>query len=359
VPMYFLIGIWGHERRIYAAVKFFIYTFTGSVLMLAAIIFLYDRAGTFDYTQIQSMLQSGRLALSNQAEMLLFLAFFIAFAIKVPLFPLHTWLPDAHVEAPTAGSVILAGVLLKMGTYGFLRFALPFFPQVALSPAVQGIVITLAVVGILYGGLVAMVQPDFKKLIAYSSVAHLGFVMLGIWALTVQSVQGALLIMINHGISTGALFFLVGMMYERRHTRLIEAYGGLARVMPLFAAILTLVSLSSIGLPSTNGFVGEFLVLVGSFGGHPVAVLLATAGVIVAAMYLLPALQRIIYNPLDKKENETLLDLSPREIAVLVPLLVCILWIGVYPKPILRRMEPAARQLVESVRATPAATAEP
>src|SRR5581483_9112190 len=266
----------------------------------------------------------------------LFGAFFLAFAIKVPMFPLHTWLPDAHVEAPTAGSVLLAGILLKMGAYGFLRFALPFFPQVALHPAVQAAVVALAVIGIVYGGLVAMVQPDFKKLIAYSSVAHLGFVMLGLWALTLQSVQGALLVMINHGISTGALFFLVGMLYERRHSRLIAAFGGIAKVVPMLAAALTLVSLSSIGLPATNGFVGEFLVLVGAFRTHPAAAAIATTGVIVAAMYLLPALQRVIYNPLDQPENARLPDLTPREIAVLAPLVACIVWIGVYPQPILR-----------------------
>ncbi|HEY6808493.1 MAG TPA: NADH-quinone oxidoreductase subunit M [Gemmatimonadales bacterium] len=356
IPMYFIIGVWGGENRIYAAIKFFVYTMFGSLLMLVAILGLYFSAaahtGTYSFAYEHILANTGGL---GPSAIWLFGAFFLAFAIKVPMFPFHTWLPDAHVEAPTAGSVILAGVLLKMGTYGFLRFALPFFPQVAFAPAVQGIVITLAVIGILYGGLVAMVQPDFKKLIAYSSVAHLGFVMLGIWALTVQSIQGALLIMINHGISTGALFFLVGMMYERRHTRLLAAYGGLARAMPLFAAVLTLVSLSSIGLPATNGFVGEFLVLVGSFAGHPVAVLLATAGVIVAAMYLLPALQRIIYNPLDKPENQQLPDVSARELAVLVPLLICILWIGVYPKPVLRRMEPAAQHLIDTVK--PAAAA--
>src|SRR6266850_2097768 len=278
IPMYFIIGVWGGENRLYAAIKFFIYTFFGSLLMLVA--------------------------------------------IKVPMFPFHTWLPDAHVEAPTAGSVILAGILLKMGTYGFLRFALPFFPAVALSQTVQMVIVTLSLVGIIYGGLVAMVQPDFKKLIAYSSVAHLGFVMLGIWALTLQSVQGALLVMINHGISTGALFFLVGMIYERRHSRLIDAYGGIARVVPLFAAILTVVSLSSIGLPGTNGFVGEFLVLLGAFRTYPVAAALATTGVIIAAAYLLWALQRVLFNPLDKHENEKLTDLTPRELAVLIPLLV-------------------------------------
>jgi NADH-quinone oxidoreductase subunit M len=254
------------------------------------------------------------------------------------------------VEAPTAGSVILAGILLKMGTYGFLRFAVPFFPDVALNQVMQLAIVGLALVGIIYGGLVAMVQPDFKKLIAYSSVAHLGFVVLGIWALTLQSVQGALLVMINHGISTGALFFLAGMLYERRHSRLIAAYGGIARVVPFFAAILTLVSLSSIALPGTNGFVGEFLVLLGSFRTYPVITAIATTGVIVAAAYLLTALQRVIYNPLTDPENEKLPDLSARELAVLIPLLVCILWLGVYPKPFLRRMEPSARQLIEQVR---------
>jgi NADH-quinone oxidoreductase subunit M len=254
------------------------------------------------------------------------------------------------VEAPTAGSVILAGVLLKMGTYGFLRFALPLFPSAALHPTVQAGVVVLALIGIIYGGLVAMVQPDFKKLIAYSSVAHLGFVMLGIWALTLQSVQGALLVMINHGVSTGALFFLVGMIYERRHSRLIDAYGGIAKVVPLFAAVLTLVSLSSIGLPGTNGFVGEFLVLLGAFRTNPWAAGLATTGVIVAALYMLRALQRVLFNPLAHPENERLTDLTGRELAVLAPLLACIVWLGVYPKPVLERMEPAARQFIQLVK---------
>src|SRR5437763_6035198 len=351
IPMYFIIGVWGGERRLYAAIKFFIYTFFGSLLMLVAILVLVSQVGhqtgvySFSYAYLTAHL--GGL---GSAAFWLFGAFFLAFAIKVPMYPFHTWLPDAHLEAPTAGSVILAGVLLKMGTYGFLRFALPLFPAVALHPAIQAAVVTLALIGIVYGGLVAMVQPDFKKLIAYSSVAHLGFVMLGIWALTLQSVQGALLVMINHGISTGALFFLAGMLYERRHSRLIDAFGGIAKVVPLLAAALTIVSLSSIGLPATNGFVGEFLVLVGAFRTYPRAAIVAAAGVIVAAMYLLPALQRIIYNPLDNPENEKLPDLSPREIAVLVPLLACIVWIGVYPAPILRRMEPAAINLIQSVR---------
>jgi NADH-quinone oxidoreductase subunit M len=351
IPMYFIIGVWGGDNRLYAAIKFFIYTMFGSLLMLVAILALYLTVGA--HTGIYSF--SYAHLLSNAKDLgpvawWYFAAFALAFAIKVPIFPFHTWLPDAHVEAPTAGSVILAGILLKMGTYGFLRFALPFFPAVALHPAVQALIVTLALVGIIYGGLVAMVQPDFKKLIAYSSVAHLGFVMLGIWALTVQSVQGALLVMINHGLSTGALFFLVGMLYERRHSRLIDAYGGIARVVPLLAAVLTIVSLSSIGVPGTNGFVGEFLILVGSFQTYPVATIIATTGVIVAAAYLLWALQRIIYNPLDKHENEKLTDLTPRELAVLLPLLAGILWIGIYPQPILRRMEPSARAFIQLVR---------
>ena len=351
IPMYFIIGVWGGDNRLYAAIKFFIYTFFGSLLMLVAIIVLYVHAGraTGTYSFAYAHLLNNAKDLGSVAWWM-FGAFFLAFAIKVPLFPLHTWLPDAHVEAPTAGSVILAGILLKMGTYGFLRFALPFFPSVALSPTVQVIIVILSLIGIVYGGLVAMVQPDFKKLIAYSSVAHLGFVMLGIWALTLQSVQGALLVMINHGISTGALFFLVGMIYERRHSRLIEAYGGIARVVPLFAAILTVVSLSSIALPGTNGFVGEFLVLLGSFRTYPIATIVATTGVIVAAAYLLTALQRVIYNPLTHPENERLTDLTPREVLVLIPLLACILWIGIYPKPILARMEPSARALIQQLK---------
>src|SRR5213080_3023887 len=351
IPMYFIIGVWGGQNRLYAALKFFVYTFLGSLLMLVAILALVylvaERTGVYSFSYFHLMGNVGEL---GTVAFWLFGAFFLAFAIKVPIFPFHTWLPDAHVEAPTAGSVILAAVLLKMGTYGFLRFALPLFPRVALHPAVQTAIVTLSLIGIIYGGLIAMVQPDFKKLIAYSSVAHLGFVMLGIWALTLQSVQGALLVMINHGISTGALFFLAGMLYERRHSRLIEAFGGIAKTVPLLAAALTIVSLSSIGLPATNGFVGEFLVLVGTFRTYPLPATIATAGVVVAAMYLLPALQRVIFNPLDKSVNEKLADLSLREIAVLLPLLACIVWIGVYPQPILQRMEPSARQLIQSVR---------
>jgi NADH-quinone oxidoreductase subunit M len=289
-----------------------------------------------------------QLPLSTQ--LWLFGAFFLAFAIKVPMVPFHTWLPDAHTEAPTAGSVILAGVLLKMGTYGFIRFAVPLFPDVAFNPVVSNVVLTLAVIGIVYGALVAMVQPDFKRLVAYSSVSHLGFVMLGLWAATLQSVQGALLVMINHGISTGALFLLIGMVYERRHSRMIADFGGIAAVMPAFAAILTFVSLSSVGLPATNGFIGEFLVLLGSFQTHPVAAAISTLAVIIAAAYLLWALKRILYGPLTSPETRALKDLTPREFTVLVPLLVLILWLGLYPQPVLRRLQPAARAYVDVVR---------
>jgi NADH-quinone oxidoreductase subunit M len=350
IPMYFLIGVWGGPRRLYAAIKFFIFTFVGSLLMLVAILTMYYMVGraTGTYSFAYDHLLS-HVAAVNRWAFWLFGAFSLAFAIKVPMFPFHTWLPDAHVEAPTAGSVILAGILLKMGTYGFLRFALPFFPRVAFSPTLQTVVVTLALIGIIYGALVAMVQPDFKKLVAYSSISHLGFVMLGIWALTQQSVEGAIIIMINHGVSTGALFFLAGMLYERTHTREIAAFGGIARVVPALSAVLTVVALSSIGLPGTNGFVGEFLVLVGSFGRYPWATAIAATGVVFAAAYLLWALQRIIYNKFDKPELARMPDLSVRELVVLGPLLACIFWIGLYPKPFLSRIETSARVLVEHV----------
>jgi len=352
VPMYFIIGIWGGERRIYASIKFFLYTFLPSLLMLVAIIYLglhlRGPGGAPDFSY--DHLLAANAAVPQRAALWLFSAFFLAFAVKVPMFPFHTWLPDAHVEAPTAGSVILAGIMLKMGTFGFLRFGLPLFPGAALNPTVRMIILVLAVIGILYGALVAMVQPDFKKLVAYSSVSHLGFVMLGIFALTLQSVQGALMVMINHGISTGALFLLVGIIYERRHSRLIESYGGIARVVPMFAAVLTFVSLSSIGLPGTNGFVGEFLVLLGTFRTYPVLAVISTTGVIFAAVYLLWALQRILYNPLDKPENTHIADLNKRELAMLVPLIAVIIWLGVYPAPVLRRMETSAQLLVDRVQ---------
>jgi NADH-quinone oxidoreductase subunit M len=351
IPMYFIIGIWGGKNRLYAAIKFFIYTFLGSLLMLVAILVLvwkvFAATGTLSFSYEHLLANAGA---AGSLAPWLFAAFALAFAIKVPVFPFHTWLPDAHVEAPTAGSVILASVMLKIGTYGFLRFAVPFFPDVAMSPFVSGLIVVLAVIGIIYGALVAMVQPDFKKLVAYSSVSHLGFVMLGLWGGTVQSTQGALMIMISHGVSTGALFFLIGMLYERRHTREIADYGGIARVVPIFSLILTVVALSSIGLPGLNGFVGEFLVLLGSFGAHPWATGIATTGVIFAAAYLLWALQRIIFNRLGHEENAGLKDLSPRELAVLLPLVAAIIWMGLAPGPVLRRMEPAAAQYVELAR---------
>src|SRR5437870_13242181 len=349
IPMYFIIGYWGGTNRLYAAIKFFIYTMAGSLLMLVAILVMVWKieaaTGTLSFSYEYLLANAGML---GQAAPWLFGAFAVAFAIKVPIFPFHTWLPDAHVEAPTAGSVLLAGVMLKIGTYGFLRFAVPFFPQVALAPSVSHLMVGLAIVGIIYGALVAMVQPDIKKLVAYSSVSRLGFVMLGIWGGTMQSVQGALMVMISHGFSTGALFLLVGMLYERRHTRLIEDYGGIARVVPVFSLILTVVALSSIGLPGLNGFVGEFLVLLGSFTGFPWATGLATTGVIFAAAYLLWALQRMIFNRLDRREGEHLGDLTPRELAVMLPLVVGIVWLGLYPAPVLRRMEPATRHYLEA-----------
>ena len=351
VPMYLIIGVWGGQRRLYASLKFFLYTMSGSMLMLVGIIYLgtqaADLAGhpSFSYDQILH-----NAALSPAAQIWLFIAFAVAFAVKVPMFPFHTWLPDAHVEAPTAGSVILAAIMLKMGTFGFLRYALPLFPGAAMHPTIRGVILTLAVVGIVYGALVALVQPDFKKLVAYSSVSHLGFVMLGIFALTPQSVQGALMVNLSHGVSTGALFLMIGMIYERRHTRLIADYGGIAKVMPVFATLLTIVCLSSIGVPGTNGFVGEFLVLIGSFRTQPEYAVIAATAVIFAAAYLLWALQRIIYNPLTKPENEHLHDLNWREIGLLIPLIAAIVWMGVYPSPVLEKTSAAANRFVTHVQ---------
>ncbi|MDE3127715.1 MAG: NADH-quinone oxidoreductase subunit M [Gemmatimonadota bacterium] len=352
VPMYFIVGVWGGERRLYASIKFFLYTMVGSLLMLVAIVYL-GLAARSRLTGIPDFSYDAILAtarISHTAAFWLFGAFFLAFAVKVPMFPFHTWLPDAHVEAPTPGSVVLASIMLKLGTFGFIRLAVPLFPAVATNATVRAIVLTLAVIGIVYGALVSLVQPDFKKLVAYSSVSHLGFVMLGIFALTVQSVQGALMVMINHGISTGALFFLIGMIYERRHTRLIEDYGGIARVVPMFAAALTVVTFSSIGVPGTNGFIGEFLVLIGAFRTYPVYALIAATAVIFSAAYLLWAIQRILFNALDKKANFHIPDLNRRELALLIPLLAGIVWLGVYPEPVLRRMEPSAERFVQSVQ---------
>ncbi len=336
VPMYLLIGVWGGERRIYAALKFFLFTMTGSVLMLVAILVCYQTA--FRQTGIATfgLRDWQNLVLAPATERWLFLAFFAAFAVKVPLFPLHTWLPDAHVEAPTAGSVLLAGVLLKLGAYGLVRFAVPLFPQaaVAFAPAVM----TLAVVGILYGALVAMVQPDVKKLVAYSSVSHLGFVVLGVFCFKVSGLQGAVLQMVNHGLSTGALFLLVGMLYDRRHTRLIEDFGGLKRVMPRYAAFFLVVVLSSIGLPGLNGFVGELLILLGVFERDWRFAAVAALGIILAAVYMLRMYQRVVLGEVTRDENRTLTDLGLRELAILVPTVLLMVWIGVAPASFLHPM---------------------
>ena len=347
VPMFFLIGIWGGERRIYAAVKFFIYTAVGSLLMLVGIIALYFIYQSFDYTVILSAMKTNPLA--GQAAYWLFLAFGLAFCIKVPLFPFHTWLPDAHTEAPTAGSVILAGVLLKMGTYGLMRFNLALFPEAARAWAPY--LITLAVIGIIYGALVAMVQPDVKRLVAYSSVSHMGFVVLGIFSFTELGMQGALYQMLNHGVSTGALFLFVGFIYERRHTRMISEFGGLATPMPWFSTLFVIASLSSIGLPFLNGFVGEFLILTGmwtsSFSRAWIVTMLAATGVIWAAVYMLWMLQRVLFGETTNPENARLRDLNPRELALILPLMLLMLFMGVYPRPFLDRSKAA----VEVIRA--------
>ena len=347
IPMYFLIGIWGHERRIYAAFKFFLYTMAGSVLMLVAFMVLYSTSGaqTFD------LLALAQRPVDPAMQMWLFAAFALAFAIKVPMFPFHTWLPDAHVEAPTAGSVILAGILLKMGGYGFLRLAIPLFPDAALRFAPW--IGALAAVGIVYGALVSLVQPNLKKLIAYSSVSHLGFVMLGIAALTPTAVVGSVYQMINHGISTGALFLLAGMLYDRRHTFEISEYGGLRRVMPWLTATFLLVSFSSIAVPGFNGFIGEFLILLGSWNFSPPLVILSSTGIVLAAAYVLWMVQRVFYGEITNPRNEPLRDLSAREAAVLAPLVALAIFMGVASPLFTRMIEPSADALVQSVREAP------
>ncbi|MBP9898634.1 MAG: NADH-quinone oxidoreductase subunit M [Gemmatimonadales bacterium] len=350
IPMYFMIGIWGSSNRLYAATKFVIYTFVGSLLMLVAILWMVFQVGkatgTYSFAYAHLLEHAGVMAPWGGW---LFVAFAVAFAVKVPLFPFHTWLPDAHTEAPTAGSVDLAVILLKMGTYGFLRFAIPFVPAFALSKTTGLVMTTLAVVGIVYAALVAMVQPDLKRLVAYSSVSHLGFVMLGIWGSTVESVQGAMMVMVSHGISTGALFFIIGMLYERRHTRMISEFGGLARVAPLMSLAFVITAFSSIGLPGLNGFVGEFLVLIGSFGRYPVLVGVATTAVVFSAAYMLWATQRVFFNRFTNPANEGIGDLNMREIAVLTPLIAAMVWIGLYPGPLLRRTESAVKRYVEMI----------
>ena len=352
IPMYFIIGVWGGPRRIYAAVKFFIYTMVGSLLMLVAILYLawahHAATGewTYGYTDLLATAPQLPIAGIWSPQALVFLAFALAFAIKVPMFPFHTWLPDAHVEAPTGGSIILAGVLLKLGTYGFLRFNRALLPDAweLFVPAM----LVLAVVGILYGAWVALVQPDMKKLVAYSSVSHLGFVMLGLAAGTEASVQGAVLQMVNHGLSTGALFLLVGVVYERRHTRMIADYGGIAGVVPVYTAIFMVVTLASIGVPGLNGFIGEFLILTGAWSRFPVAVILGGLGIIFGAWYMLWMVQRVFWNPLDNDANRDIEDINLREILAVAPLLVLIVWIGVHPNTFLAPMEAAVRLLLGS-----------
>jgi NADH-quinone oxidoreductase subunit M len=366
VPMYFLIGVWGGPRKLYAAIKFFLYTLAGSVLMLLAIITLvvihWNQTGEFSF----EIMKFYNMGIPLHIQRWLFLAFFVGFAIKVPMFPFHTWLPDAHVEAPTAGSVILAGVLLKMGTYGFVRFSLPLFPEALRWFLPYGI--TLAVIGIVYGALTAMMQPDMKKLVAYSSVSHLGFVMLGVFALNHQGLQGGILQMINHGLSTGGLFLAVGLIYERRHTRMIKEFGGLSKQMPVYAALFMLITLSSIGLPTMNGFVGEFAILMGAFKAlwmkavvvnkaiSTIMVLLATSGIVLGAAYMLWMFQRVMFGKLENPENMKLSDLNLREMATLVPLVVFFFWIGLYPKPFLDMMDKAVANTIQITN--PVAAAE-
>ncbi|MBZ0295801.1 MAG: NADH-quinone oxidoreductase subunit M [Anaerolineae bacterium] len=359
VPMYFLIGIWGAEQRVYAAVKFFLYTMAGSILMLLAILYVGVQAGTFATPEIIAAIQSGELVFPfdgllgpGSVQSFLFLGFLVAFAIKVPIWPLHSWLPDAHVQAPTAGSVILAGVLLKMGTYGIVRFNLPLFPEasVAWAPAIA----VLAIIGIIYGAWVSYAQTDVKKLVAYSSVSHLGFVVLGIFALNAQGIQGGVLQMVNHGISTGGLFLLVGMLYERRHTKALDAFGGIWKALPLYGGISLIVVLSSMGLPGLNGFVGEFTILLGSMGSQVLGfffTLFATLGVILAAVYMLYMFQKVYMGELDKEENKHLEPLHWQEIAVMIPILIAIFLIGLQPKPFFDTMTATTDALVEDVAA--------
>ena len=348
VPMYFLIGIWGYDRRVYAAIKFLLYTMAGSVLMLLAILGLAYLHSVTTGQYSFDLLQLYAMQIPPQLQFWFFLAFALAFAIKVPLFPFHTWLPDAHVEAPTAGSVILAGVLLKMGTYGLVRFAFPLFPLAAVffAPYLAG----LAVIGIVYGALVAMVQPDMKKLVAYSSVSHLGFVLLGIAAMNVQGVEGAVYQMLSHGVSTGGLFLIVGMLSDRRHTRLISEFGGLKKVMPHLVAAFLIITLASIGLPGLNGFVGEFLILLGAFRWNPRMAAVAATGVILSATYMLWMFQRVNYGPVKNEKNAALPDLSMREWVVLVPIIALAILMGVLPNLFLRPIEPSVTRMLNQIQ---------
>jgi NADH-quinone oxidoreductase subunit M len=348
VPMYFLIGIWGHERRIYAAVKFFLYTMAASVLMLAAIIYVYNRAGTFNYSDIMGMLSSGKLSFSPAVQMVLFLAFFVAFAVKVPLFPLHTWLPDAHVEAPSAGSVMLASVMLKMGTYGLARFCLPMFPGAARACAPW--IVVLAIIGIIYGALVAMVQPNMKKLVAYSSVSHLGFVVLGIFSFTQLGMDGAVYQMLNHGISTGALFVLVGYLYERRHSLAIADFGGVATSAPWLSTVFMITMLASIGLPTLNNFVGEYLVLQGSAQANFRWTIFAAIGVILSACYMLWLYQRVFFGETPEEVRHHVFDLRPREWAAVVPLIAMMVWMGMYSQSFLPAVSKTTARILDQTQ---------
>jgi NADH-quinone oxidoreductase subunit M len=348
VPMYFLIGIWGHERRIYAAVKFFVYTMAASVLMLTGIIYVYNHAGTFNYSDILAMLASGRLSFNPQVQMLLFLAFFVAFAVKVPLFPLHTWLPDAHVEAPTAGSIMLASLMLKMGTYGLVRFCLPMFPGAARACAPW--IVVLAIIGILYGALVAMVQPNMKKLVAYSSVSHLGFVVLGIFSFTRVGLDGAVYQMLNHGISTGALFLLVGYLYERRHSLEMADYGGVATAAPWLSTVFMITMLASIGLPTLNNFIGEFLVLQGSAQANFHWTIFASIGVILSACYMLWLYQRVFFGEASDEVRHHVFDLKPREWAAALPLIAMMVWMGMYSQSFLPAVGRATAHILDQTQ---------
>src|SRR5512146_136618 len=356
VPMYLLIGIWGGPRKLYAAIKFFLYTLFGSVFMLLSVLFLYffnhTRTGiyTFDIPSLYKTAWEIPQYYGTTAGILLFVGFFLGFAIKVPMFPFHTWLPDAHVEAPTAGSVILAGVLLKMGTYGLIRFSLPFFPAVVQYPAVRNWMIALSIIGIIYGALVSLMQKDMKKLVAYSSVSHLGFCTLGIFALNWTGISGSVIQQINHGISTGALFLIVGILYERRHTREIAEYGGISNVMPVYATITLIMFMSSMGLPLLNGFVGEFTILQGAFMANKAWAIWAVPGVILAAAYLLWLYQRVYFGKITNPKNEKLADLTPRELATFIPLVVLAFAIGLYPKPLFQILEQPVNQIVMQIQ---------
>jgi NADH-quinone oxidoreductase subunit M len=355
VPMYFLIGIWGHDRRIYAAVKFFLYTMAGSMLMLAAIIYVYNQSGTFDYVEILSKIRGGQLVFEPHTQMLLFLAFFVAFAIKVPLFPLHTWLPDAHVEAPTAGSIMLASVMLKMGTYGLVRYCVVLFPGAAHASSPW--IAALAITGILYGALVALVQPNMKKLVAYSSVSHLGFVVLGIFSFTQQGLDGAVYQMLNHGVSTGALFLLVGYMYERRHSLEIAAYGGVATPAPNLSTVFLITTLASVGLPTLNNFIGEYLVLQGAAQAKFAWVVFAALGVIFSACYMLWLYQRVFYGKASESVSHHMYDLKPREWAAVIPLLILMFWMGTFTQSFLPSISAQNAQILESTQPGQAAAA--